>query len=54
MKTFYFIPLRNDQSFSFKYSVRPGTPAARQKKQIDENVKSERLFYLQSLLNLYT
>ena len=38
-------------SFSFKYSVRPGTPAARQKNQIDENVKSERLFYLQSLLN---
>ena len=38
-------------SFSFKYSVRPGTPAAIQKNQIDENVKSERLFYLQSLLN---
>ena len=43
--------IKFSSSFSFKYSVRPGTPAARQKDQIDENVKSERLFYLQSLLN---
>jgi tRNA-2-methylthio-N6-dimethylallyladenosine synthase len=37
-------------AFSFKYSPRPGTPAAAQKKQIPENVKSERLAALQALL----
>ncbi|HUO02439.1 MAG TPA: MiaB/RimO family radical SAM methylthiotransferase, partial [Rhizomicrobium sp.] len=38
------------QCFSFKYSPRPGTPAAAQKKQIAENVKAERLDILQKLL----
>lgn len=37
------------QAFSFKYSTRPGTPAAA-KIQIDEAVKSERLSLLQALL----
>ena len=38
------------QSFSFKYSPRPGTPAAGARKQISESVKSERLAALQALL----
>ncbi len=38
-------------AFSFKYSPRPGTPAAENKKQIPEDVKSERLARLQNLLN---
>ena len=38
------------QSFSFKYSSRPGTPAAGARKQISESVKSERLAALQALL----
>src|SRR5665213_701621 len=37
------------QSYSFKYSPRPGTPAA-SLKQIPENVKDERLARLQKLL----
>ncbi|HEY8123809.1 MAG TPA: tRNA (N6-isopentenyl adenosine(37)-C2)-methylthiotransferase MiaB [Methylocystis sp.] len=37
-------------SFSFKYSPRPGTPAADRDDQIDETVKSERLAALQALL----
>jgi tRNA-2-methylthio-N6-dimethylallyladenosine synthase len=39
------------QSFSFKYSARPGTPAAAARKQVAEDVKAERLERLQSLLN---
>jgi tRNA-2-methylthio-N6-dimethylallyladenosine synthase len=39
------------QSFSFKYSSRPGTPAAAARKQIPEDVKSARLERLQALLN---
>jgi tRNA-2-methylthio-N6-dimethylallyladenosine synthase len=39
------------QSFSFKYSPRPGTPAAAARKQIAEAVKAERLERLQDLLN---
>jgi tRNA-2-methylthio-N6-dimethylallyladenosine synthase len=39
------------QSFSFKYSPRPGTPAAAARKQIAEDVKSMRLERLQALLN---
>ncbi len=39
------------QSFSFKYSVRPGTPAAAARKQIPEDVKAQRLARLQALLN---
>jgi len=37
-------------SFSFKYSVRPGTPGASMPRQVDEDVKSERLKRLQDLL----
>jgi len=40
------------QAYSFKYSPRPGTPAAAQEAQmIPEEVKSERLARLQALLN---
>jgi tRNA-2-methylthio-N6-dimethylallyladenosine synthase len=39
------------QSFSFKYSRRPGTPAAAARKQIADAVKDERLQVLQSLLS---
>jgi tRNA-2-methylthio-N6-dimethylallyladenosine synthase len=38
------------QAFSFKYSARPGTPAAGIEGQVPENVKSERLLALQALL----
>ena len=38
------------QSYSFKYSPRPGTPASLMKNQVPEQVKSERLTALQSLL----
>ncbi|MBV8764204.1 MAG: TRAM domain-containing protein, partial [Hyphomicrobiales bacterium] len=37
-------------SFSFKYSARPGTPSAQSKDQIAEEVKAQRLFVLQDLL----
>jgi tRNA-2-methylthio-N6-dimethylallyladenosine synthase len=38
------------QAFSFKYSPRPGTPAALEAQQVPEEVKDERLQELQSLL----
>ena len=38
-------------AFSFKYSTRPGTPGADMKDQVPEDVKSERLQRLQTLLN---
>ena len=38
------------QAFSFKYSARPGTPAAAHAKQIPDAVKSERLAALQEVL----
>jgi tRNA-2-methylthio-N6-dimethylallyladenosine synthase len=38
-------------AFSFKYSPRPGTPAAAMHGQIDEAVKAERLARLQTLLS---
>ena len=38
------------QAFSFNYSARPGTPAARMENQIPDAVKSERLSRLQALL----
>ncbi len=41
------------QAFSFKYSRRPGTPAALMKNQIEEKVKKERLDILQDLLFSY-
>ena len=39
------------QAYSFKYSARPGTPAADRGDKISEDVKSDRLARLQSLLN---
>ncbi len=39
------------QAFSFKYSVRPGTPAAGAPAQVPEDVKAERLARLQALLS---
>lgn len=39
------------QAYSFKYSPRPGTPAAMSTHQVDEAVKSDRLAQLQALLN---
>ena len=39
------------QSYSFKYSPRPGTPGATMGDQIPENVKVERLSILQDLLS---
>ena len=38
-------------AYSFKYSERPGTPAANAADQVDEQVKSERLASLQQLLD---
>jgi tRNA-2-methylthio-N6-dimethylallyladenosine synthase len=38
------------QAFSFKYSPRPGTPAASMRKQIKDAIKTERLAQLQALL----
>src|SRR5258706_13084256 len=38
------------QAFSFKYSARPGTPAAASPRQIPDAVKDERLHALQALL----
>ena len=38
------------QAFSFKYSARPGTPAAALPDQVPETVKSERLAAVQALL----
>jgi tRNA-2-methylthio-N6-dimethylallyladenosine synthase len=39
------------QAYSFKYSPRPGTPAAANVLQVPEKTKSERLTRLQNLLN---
>jgi len=38
------------QAFSFKYSPRPGTPAAGHGEQVEDAVKSERLIRLQAVL----
>ena len=38
------------QAYSFKYSPRPGTPAASAERQVPDGVKAERLAALQSLL----
>ena len=42
------------QAYSFKYSARPGTPAALMDFQVDEALKAERLAELQALLNKQT
>jgi tRNA-2-methylthio-N6-dimethylallyladenosine synthase len=39
------------QAYSFKYSPRPGTPAAGAEQQVPEPLKAERLLMLQTLLN---
>ncbi|MEE3119736.1 MAG: tRNA (N6-isopentenyl adenosine(37)-C2)-methylthiotransferase MiaB, partial [Pseudomonadota bacterium] len=39
------------QAFSFKYSPRPGTPAAAEENQVDEDIKARRLAQLQARLN---
>ncbi|MDF3033624.1 MAG: (dimethylallyl)adenosine tRNA methylthiotransferase [Alphaproteobacteria bacterium] len=39
------------QSYSFKYSIRPGTPAGAMDDQVPEEVKADRLQQLQDLLN---
>lgn len=39
------------QAYSFKYSPRPGTPAAEHEQQLDEDEKTKRLHLLQGLLN---
>ncbi|TCM77607.1 tRNA (N6-isopentenyl adenosine(37)-C2)-methylthiotransferase MiaB [Rhodovulum steppense] len=39
------------QCYSFKYSPRPGTPAAEREGQVPEDVKSDRLARLQALLD---
>ena len=41
-------------AFTFKYSARPGTPAAAEADQIDEAVKIERLHRLQALIDRQT
>jgi len=41
-------------AYSFKYSTRPGTPGANLTDQVDEAVKSERLYRLQDLVNSQT
>lgn len=42
--------VRYAQAFSFKYSPRPGTVAAKRLDQVDESVKTRRLLELQALL----
>ena len=46
--------VRYAAAFSFKYSIRPGTPGADMDDQVDEAVKTERLARLQDLLNEQT
>ncbi|MCC0035184.1 MAG: tRNA (N6-isopentenyl adenosine(37)-C2)-methylthiotransferase MiaB [Hoeflea sp.] len=41
-------------AFTFKYSIRPGTPGADMEDQVDEAVKTERLARLQDLINQQT
>lgn len=42
--------VKYSQAYSFKYSIRPGTPAGAMELQVDEKVKSDRLQELQDLL----
>jgi tRNA-2-methylthio-N6-dimethylallyladenosine synthase len=39
------------QAYSFKYSIRPGTPAGAMEYQVPEEVKNDRLYRLQDILN---
>lgn len=43
--------VRYAQAYSFKYSIRPGTPAGLMELQLPEDVKSDRLQQLQAVLN---
>jgi len=43
--------LKFAQCYSFKYSPRPGTPAATKDNQVPENIKNERLKILQDAIN---
>jgi len=43
--------VKYSSAYSFKYSERPGTPAAERKQQVDEDVKMDRLYRLQALLS---
>ncbi len=43
--------VRFAQAYSFKYSPRPGTPAAGEAGQVPEDVKAERLARLQAVIN---
>ncbi len=43
--------VRFAQAFTFKYSARPGTPAAELASQVPEAVKRERLHALQALID---
>jgi tRNA-2-methylthio-N6-dimethylallyladenosine synthase len=42
--------IKYSQAYSFKYSIRPGTPAAISPNQVDEAVKNSRLQEIQSIL----
>ena len=46
--------IRYDSAFSFKYSVRPGTSAAKMEDSVSEKEKSERLLTLQALQKKYS
>src|SRR5690606_6315244 len=41
-------------AYSFRYSTRPGTPGAKLTEQVPEEVKTERLYRLQELVNKQT
>jgi tRNA-2-methylthio-N6-dimethylallyladenosine synthase len=42
--------IQYSQAYSFKYSIRPGTPAALSLNQVNESVKNSRLQEIQSIL----
>ena len=42
--------IKYSQAYSFKYSIRPGTPAAISQNQVNESVKNSRLQEIQSIL----
>lgn len=45
--------VRYAQAYSFKYSIRPGTPAGLMENQVPEEVKAERLQVLQAAINYH-
>jgi tRNA-2-methylthio-N6-dimethylallyladenosine synthase len=46
--------VRFDNTFSFKYSDRPGIASEKYEDKVDENIKAERLSFLQSLQESHT